>query len=208
MSLVAKYLADIDELASTVAGTNLPFYQKLNFGAEKRSNAFPGLNVHFFNILPVPREDNSLADIISFKRKRRDQLMHFREILTDTQRALGTCKSNSQINQTLAKFDGTIKRGLSDLEASLKDSKISTVAGSLEALVKASYPGWIATGAVSLGAIKKIADVPLKWAIGGTVVAGGIGVGRYWIDKRNERRAAHRNSPFSYLHAAKRESIL
>jgi len=208
MSLLAKYLANADETASTVAGTNLPFYQRLNFGAESISTALPSLNVRFFNILPVPRQNNSLADIITFKRKRQDQLKFFRNVVGDTQLALAKCKSNSQVNQTLADFDATLKKGLTDLEAVLKDSKISTVAGSLEALVKVSYPGWLATGAVASGRIKHIADLPLKWTLGGTLVAGAIGVGRYLIDKRNERRATHRNSAFSCLHAAKRESVL
>jgi hypothetical protein len=208
MAILAKYLADADPDSSTVSGTNMRAYERLNFHAKSESDSFDGLNLKFFKILPVPREDNSLPDIIDFKRRRRDQLLHFRQTLKEVQDALSACSSRSDVNDTLANFNNKLEKGLADLGAALRDSKIATVAGSFEALTKASSPGWIATAVVASGAVKNIADVPVKWALGGTLIASAIGVGRYLIDKRNERRAAQRDSPFSYLYSAMQKSII
>jgi hypothetical protein len=208
MAILAKYLAYEDKKASTVSGTNLRLYQHLNFHAKSNSNSFHGLSAKFLNILPVPREDNSLSDILDFKRKRRTELLHFRQSLTEVQRTLGSCTSTSEVNSTLAEFDGKLERGLKNLEAVLKDSKMATVAGSFEALVKVSSPGWIATALVASGAARNIADVPISWTLRGTLIAGAIGVGKYLIDERNKRRATRRDSPFSYLFRASQEGIL
>lgn len=208
MAILAKYLADEDTDASTVSGTNMRTYEHLNFHAKSNSNSFHGLNLKFFNILPVPREDNSLPDIIDFKRKRRVQLLQFRQILIEVQKTLGNCGNRSDVNDALADFNSQLDRELPNLGALLKDSKIATVAGSFEALIKTSAPGWITTAVVASGTVKNIVDVPVKWTLGGTLIAGTIGVGKYLIDKRNERRVAQRDSPFSYLYTAKQESIV
>jgi hypothetical protein len=42
----------------------------------------------------------------------------------------------------------------------------------------------------------------------GTLLSGAIGVAKYLVDKRNERTAAKRTSPFSYLYAAASDAII
>jgi hypothetical protein len=208
MAILAKYLADFDPHAATVLGTNIRAYEKLSFGTRSNSNSFDGLSLGFFNILPIPRYDNSLADILHFKRRRRDQLLRFRKVINEVGTTLTKCDKPSDVNDTLAIFGTELEIGLADLQAVLNDSKIATIAGSLEALVKTSSPGWLTTALVESGKVKNIADVPIKWAIGGTILAGTIGVAKYLVDRRNERRAAKRGSPFSYLYAAVEDAIL
>jgi len=201
-------LADADNTSSTIPGTNIRRYEALNFGARSNGNSFAGLNVSFFRLLPVPRDNNSLADILQFKRNRRDHLLRFRQVLRGVQLALSKCESQSDVNDVLAGFSNELERGLSDLEAVLKDSRIATVAGSFETLIKSSSPGWLATAIVVSGKAKEIADVPIEWALGGTLLAGTVGVARYLVDERNKRRVEKRRSPFSYLYAAKRDRII
>lgn len=208
MAVLAKYLADADNTSSTIPGTNIRRYEALNFAARSNGNSFAGLNVSFFRLLPVPRDNNSLADILQFKRNRRDHLLRFRQVLRGVQLALSKCESQSDVNDVLAAFSNELERGLSDLEAVLKDSRIATVAGSFETLIKSSSPGWLATAIVVSGKAKEIADVPIEWALGGTLLAGTVGVARYLVDERNKRRVEKRRSPFSYLYAAKRDRII
>lgn len=208
MALLAKYLADADTISSTVTGTNMQAYKGLSFGAKSNSTSFHGLSVRFFDILPVPSPNNSLADILDFKRRRQPHLLHFRKILRDVQLSISNCTSQSQMNDALAGFSIGLERGLSDLHAVLSDAKIATLAGSFEALIKSSSPGWIPTAIVATGKAKSIVDVPIKWAVGGTILAGGVGVAKYLIDRRNARRAEQRNSPFSYLCGAMQENII
>lgn len=207
MAVLAKYLADEDS-QFTVPGTNLQRYEHLNFLAKSRSKAFDGLTVSFFNILPVPRSDIALTDILDFKRRRRDQLLQFRQMLNEIQHSLSACERKADATETLAAYSGKISKGLADLESALSDAGIVTIAGSFEALIKASSPAWLATAVVASGAVKNIADVPISWALRGSLVAGAIGVGKYLIDKRNERRALLRNSPFSYLYSAYQDGVL
>ena len=63
MSLLAKYLAASDS-DSTVPSTNLAVYEKLNFQARLDADAFVCLKARFRDILPVPRGDVPLADIL------------------------------------------------------------------------------------------------------------------------------------------------
>jgi hypothetical protein len=207
MSILAKYLADEDSQA-TVSGTNLRAYEHLNFHAQSNDSGFNGLSVRFFNILPVPRETNSFPDILDFKRRRRDQLLHFRQLLGETQSTLSACASRSDANDALAGFSNKLEIGLRDFDAVLRDASIATVAGAFETLIKCSSPGWLATAVVASGKIEDIAKVPISWTLSGALIAGAVGVGRYLIDKRNERRALLRTSPFSYLYSAIRENLV
>jgi hypothetical protein len=207
MALLAKYLADDDHQA-TIPGTTLRIYQKFNFQAKSNENSFWGLNIRFLNALPIPRNDISFHDILHFKRRRRDQLLNFRQLLDSFQNSLSNCESQTHANELIARFTNNLEKGLSDLEAVLKDSSIATVAGSFETLLKSTFPGWLATAVVASGKVKSIAEVPISWTVGGTMIAGAIGLSKYLVDKRNERRAALRNSPFSYILSGERDNII
>lgn len=205
MAILAKYLADEDE-ARTVIGTNIRAYETLNFGTKSVASAFDGMCVRFFNILPVPRKEVSLHDILQYKRRKQNQLLHFRQNINRLQQTLSTCESKTDIICALSDFEMELKRSLFDLEETLADARIATVTGSLEALIKASASGWLASFAASRA--KNIAEITMNWVLGATAVAGVIGVRKCLIDRRNERRAILRNSPFSYLHNARQDRII
>jgi hypothetical protein len=207
MALLAKYLADEDYQATT-PGTNLPIYHKFNFHAKSVENSFLGLDVKFLNALPYPRSDVSLHDILHFKRRRRDQLLHFRQHINSFQDSLNNCESPAHARELIVRFANGLERELSDLEVVMKDSSIATIAGGFETLLKPTSPVWLATAAVVLGKVKSIAEVPISWIAGGTMIAGTILIGKYLIDKRNERRAASRNSHLSYILSGKMDKII
>ena len=204
MSLLAKYLAGGDRNL-TVPSTNFRAYEKLNFQARPGADASVCLKARFRDILPVPRHDIPLSDILEFKRNRRDQLLAFRQQVSAIETALSHCKSEAEVTEALADAKEQIEKGLIDLESTLADSKLATVPGSFEALIKTALPATIPEALVWAGKATNIANIPIGWAIAGSAVAGTVGIGKYFVDKRNERRITGRNSPFSYLHAAKSE---
>jgi hypothetical protein len=56
--------------------------------------------------------------------------------------------------------------------------------------------------------VTNVAAFPLSWTIAGTVFAGSIVVGKYLMDKRNERRKAMRENQASYFFEARRKRII
>lgn len=204
MSLLAKHLAEVDS-DSTVPSTNFPAYEKLNFQARPGMDLFICLKARFRDILPVPRRDVPLADILEFKRRRRDQLLAFRQQISATETTLSRCKSEAEVTEVLQGEKTRIESGLLDLASVLADAKMPTVLGTFEALTKAALPASVAPLLVIAGKAASIATVPISVALFGSVTTGAISISKYLVDRRNEQRATMRNSPFAYLHAAKYE---
>lgn len=208
MSLLAKYLAAEDS-EHTISSTNLPAYNKLNFGA--KSNSADSLNVFsvkFFNMLPVPDENTSFQDILHFKRKRRDELLRFRKVLNKFQKTISSCESHSDLKDAYSDFNLEIETGVSNLIQALDDAKLSTRLGYLESLVTATSPALIGLAAVGTGLFPTLAALPVSFLFKGALAAAGIKVGKFAVDKRNERRKIQRDSPFSYINSAKRAFII
>jgi hypothetical protein len=129
-------------------------------------------------------------------------------MLDDFETKLAACKSNLETKNAVAAFSTKLQASLADLETVLKDAKIATFWGSMESLIKINSPAWLPPALVGLGKVASIAVVPVSWAIGGAAVAGTVVVGKYLIDKRNERRAVMRQSQLSYFFEAKRDRII
>lgn len=70
MSLLAKYLADVDSEQTTI-GTDLLAYEKFNFKRVKEKDGFPTVSFSLNNVLPTPKYNVPLEVIIDFKRKRK-----------------------------------------------------------------------------------------------------------------------------------------
>lgn len=189
MSLLAKYLAYADG-KNTFPGTDSPTYQGLSYYST--DNVSPGLNVDFFNILPVPREDVSFADILAFKEKRKTELDRFRNILSQTQKTIIHAQSQQEFNDSLSGMESRLKQGLSELEATLKDSKILYWMGNVSSLA-------LTTGA---GAFL---GLPPELAVAGTI---GLKITEVSIRSYLGKRGILRNSELSYLYHAQKAEIL
>ncbi len=207
MGVLAKYLADFDT-QFTVPGTDLADYQRVCFLPKSAELAVPSLKFSFMNVLPVPRDNVSFDDILKFKQSRRDHLLQFRQELDKFQEDITKCGSQAEVNEAIVRFGEKLESELNDFEAVLKDSKISTIAGSFEALTKAQPLGWLAASVVMAGVANSIAQVPVEWVLGGTGIGGSISISHYLINRRNEKRKNLRVSPLSYLYAAKRNNII
>jgi hypothetical protein len=207
MAILAKYLADEDSMA-TVPGTDLQEYESLIFEAMLQSDGFACLTTNYLNMIPVPREDVSLSDIVGFKRKRRSELLEFRQQINEFHRNLRACQSKSDANDIAATFSEKIAKELDNLKAVMDDSRLATVVGSLKTIIKLDSPALWATAGVMMGQATQVANVPIQWSVVGIGILGAIEIAHFLSDKRNEQRATLRDSPFAYLYHAQREGIL
>jgi hypothetical protein len=189
-------------------GTDLPQYQRLNFGTTLSKNGVVSLTASFLGVLPVPREDVSLPDILDFKRRHGDELLNFREMLNEFEAKISVCKSEPEAKHVLADFATKVQNSLATLHAALKGRRIPTVLGSIESLIKGTSPAWLPALAVAAGKAATITAVSVSWLIGGATVAGTISLGKYLSDRRNERRALTTQARVSYLFEAKRDHII
>lgn len=207
MALLAKYLAD-DSLEYTIPGTDHSIYENMIFQALSPDDGISCIRTNFENCLPIPRDDVSIKSIIEFKRKRHDELLHFRQEIDNFQKTLRQCQERSEVGEATVAFKENLERNVRDLEAVMGDARISVLAGSLKTLIKVDSPTLWATAGVVAGQATKIADIPLQWSAIGIGILGTIEITSYLVDKSNEQRASLRNSPFAYLYHANQENIL
>lgn len=216
MAMLAKYLADID-IQATIPGTDRREYERLIYDAPSRSEGFLCLDARFSNALPIPRDDVPLSDILEFKRKRRTELLNFRELIGRFQCQLSQAKSRRELKEIVVRFKECTEKGINNLGALLQDAKIATTVGSLKTIINvksptfwASFLSLIVPQATKVIAHQttKVIELPLEWTLRGLGLVGTIEVGYYLINQRNKRRATLRKSPFAYLYHAQAEGLL
>lgn len=202
MSSLAKYLADIDEKPTTPS-TDREDYNNLIYLAPAKKTGFVCTEVLFKHVLPVPREDVSLKDIVEFRNKRRSHLLHFREAFDEFEGKLSSAESSVEIRNLCTHFKETVERKSLELKELMDDSKVACVLSSLRSLIDVKSPTFWSTVGVIAGKATKVADIPIEWSLPGLVGLGAIEVGCQLVDNRNKKRAALRDSAFSYLYYSK-----
>lgn len=200
MSLLAKYLADIDR-EHTVIGTDNLEYESLNFRKANKNEGFPTLNLSLDSLLPTPTDNVPFEKIIDFKRKRKDNLLKFRKELNDFQNKIANATSNSELKDNVATFQESMKSELQDLTEVLKDSNIQVAYNSFKSLIDVKSPSmWVKAGA--------LVTLPINWAALGIGAMSLIEVSGSFIEHRNKRRASLRDSSFSYIYQAQKDGII
>jgi hypothetical protein len=202
MAMLAQHMADLD-MEFTVPGTDSIEDEDIIYKAPV-GDGFPCVETRFHRVIPVPRDDVSLSDILNFKQRRETELLAYREKLDELQGTLSEADSHGALKHALVRFEEGQRRELANLTAAMADSGIATFFGSLKTLVKTSKPAlWGAAAAVVAPAAPE-ASV----AFAGLAVAGVVESGAYFVDRRNEKRANERKSAFAYLQHAKEEHII
>jgi hypothetical protein len=207
MSLLAKHLADV-EIGLTVPATDREEYETLVYGVSSRRRGFECIGARFINALPIPRENVPLTDIIEFKSRRSQELLHFRQELDAFQEQLSEVEAEKEINKIVFKFKESLEREVADLAQILGDGKIKTTAGTLRSLINMKSPTFWGTIGLSFVHAANVANVPLEWAIPGLALGGAIEIGYQVVDGRNAARASARKSGFAFVYRAHQEHLL
>jgi hypothetical protein len=207
MSLLAKYLADIDGDQTSI-GTDLAYYEKLNFKRVNEDVGFPVVSLNLNKVLPSPRANVPLEKIIDFKRRRGDNLRHFKRMLSEFQVRIANTESQAEFKETAINFKETLINGVNDLTAAISDSRIETAYKSFKSLIGVKSPTtWLTAGA-ALNARYNLANIPLNWEAFSIGAMGAVEIAGCYIEARNRERARLRESPFSYLYFANRYGVI
>ncbi len=209
MSLLAKYLANVDKKQTTI-GTDFKIYEKFNFKRVNETEGFPVVSLNLSNILPSPVPNVPLEKIIDFKNNRQDELYHFRKILMDFQIKISKAQSNQELKEISVSFQEAIQVGIKGLSDTLKDFKIETVSKSLKSLISVKSPAaWLSAAAIADEKFHFLQNpISLQLKIIGIVAVGMIELHANYIEVRNKKMAKTRESAFSYLLQAQKAGIL
>ncbi len=207
MSLLAKYLADVDSEQTTI-GTDLIAYEKFNFKSTQRSDAFPVVSFDLNNILPTPNENVSLEQIINFKRRRADNLRHFKKTISDFQTQISNSNSNAELKESAINFQEDLINGVQDLTAVLRDSNIENTLKTFKSLINVRSPAlWTAAGTIVNNHLDFI-HLPINLTTIGIPAMAALELSTKYIEGRNKRMAETRQSSFSYLYYARKSGII
>jgi hypothetical protein len=207
MAMLAKYLA-LTDTNVTVPSTDKVQYHSLTFDPPAGQSPNACLLVRLHDVLPVPRKDVSLKDILAFKRKRTDELMQLRKFIDEFNKSCAGCSTEEEVRLAISQLETQSHVAVADLQSSLKDAKISTCFGCLTTLLDLKKPTvWLAAGALAAGPVN-----PAAWPVAAKMAAvGGVALiqgGAYWWNRRAESKKNLRESPVSYLFQARKSGIV
>lgn len=207
MSLLAKYLAEIDSQHTTI-GTDYITYEHFNLKRVSENNGFPVVSFNINNVLPTPKDNVPFETIVDFKRKRIDNLRHFKNVLLDFQTKVSNSQSNAEIKENAINFKEMLINGVNDLNAVLKDGRIDHTVKSLKSLISLKSP----TTLTALGTVINnqigLVNIPIDLNISGLAIMGAVELTANYIDSKNNQRVKLRKSPFSYIYYAQRQGII
>jgi hypothetical protein len=207
MSVLAKYLAYVDK-QQTVIGTDLAVYEKLNFQPLSDGEVSAVLSCDLRGLIPSPGSQVKIKDIVKFKRKRASNLASFRKMLMDVQKKISKAESNEHLKDILVSFEEDLRKGITDMAAVFRDSKIDLIFKSLKTLFNYKSAALVTGAAVLLNEKYKVTGLP-TWVEGIAIVAGGaIDIGNVYIDARNKQKAESRKNAFAYLYHAQKNGIV
>lgn len=205
MSLLAKYLADIDKEHTSI-GTDNEIYENFNFQKVYKTKGFPVASLALKNVLPVPKNEVSIKQIIKFKEKRKDNLLNFNQKLSEFQKVVANSESHAEFKENVINFQDQLIKGVNDLHDVLGDSNIETVFSSVKTLFSLKSPTFIASVVAVVNNSNNYLNLPLD--LTGIGVMGGIELSTKYLASRNKNRAILRESPFSYLYHATAGGII
>lgn len=199
MSLLAQYVAKIDNENLVIPSTDLKAYERMAFNlSESKINAY---NLLLDRVLPVPSQDVSVKKILKYKQKRRNELLALRTYLNEIQKEINNAENEEHLKEILINSKETIEKGIGDVAKSLKSGRINTMVSSLNSLLKLENPKLFGT-LIGAGIIGTTINPLIGVAVGGLSVIGNT-VSDYLSTNREMK-----NHELSYLFQAKKDKII
>lgn len=209
MSLLAKYMADVDE-HNTIPGTSNSAYEDLIFMKAGEGNQLPVYNLCLANILPMPKSSVKIEKIIDFKNNasRMKELHKFQSVLSTMQNDLSNTHNEHELKHLVNKFKKDIQIGVEGLSDVLNESRIETTLGGVKNLIGIKPLAEGSVAAIGLNKLTEEFNLNINPTLIGMTAAAVIEVGHYYIQRRNQRNNALRNSPYSYLYHLKYSGLI
>jgi hypothetical protein len=209
MALLARFFADMDQ-GYTVPGTDSLATEQLvdAAGSETEGTQTSCCTMKLHNLLPTPRADVSLEEIIAFKRKRRDELLTFRKCLDDYQKQLQQVHNNNEIQLINVQFREQLEQAFCDLMATLSEAKLLRRLDTLRVLLTMSAPSIVGVAYSLLTGTSPVASTPIEFQVLGMAAVGALEVGIQRIRKRQDERMLMRQTPFAYIYLAQQQGLI
>lgn len=207
MALLAKYLARTDSSDMTPS-TDVRLYHDMAYLSREGSKNVVDLALTLCNLLPVPRDDVSIADVIEFKHQRMDELLQFRKVLSDLRNTVAKCNNTNEVRQAASEAQDSVAQGIQDLTSALHDKKLPILLGTIQTLIKPTSPTAWGLALTASGRAHDIAHLSMEQLGGGILVAGSIDIGVFLSKERAATRDVFRKSSYTFLYSAMREGII
>ena len=135
MALLRPYMADVSQF-TTIPGSDYGLIRIYFFQIFNQENSDLGLSLRLKNILPTPRLDATLSDILSFRRQRHDELLAFRQEIDQFQSELKQAQNYPEVRDLTTRFSERFVRQVNNLYRVFDDGHIPFVLGTIENLIK------------------------------------------------------------------------
>jgi DNA-binding transcriptional MerR regulator len=201
LALLAKYLADIDRNLTTT-NTDLPDYESIAYRPIDPNEGFYSYNMTMSNILPTPREETTLEQIVNFKKDYGSNIKQLRVYIRDVQKEVVKAQSKIEVKEILVNYKENLEMELSRLTRELNKSGIETFFSSIKTILQVKTPEIIVT-LTGIG----ITQIPISLKVAGVVIYGLVNVGNEIVQKHYEREELKDDSPATYLYYAKMKGI-
>lgn len=201
MSLLAKYMADVDD-RNTIPGTSNSAYEDLIFMKAAGGNQLPVYNLCLANILPMPKSNVKIEKIIDFKSNtsRMKELHKFQSVLSTMENDLSNTHNENELKHLVNKFKKDIQLGVEGLSDVLRESRIETTFGGVKSLIGIKPLAEGSLASIGLNKLREDFNLSINPTLIGMASAAVIEVGHYYIQRRNQINNVVRNSPYSYLY--------
>lgn len=204
MAILAKYLAAINH-EDTVIGSdkqsNEDYVYKTKRARSQYNNRQPFLNYQC-SILPVPNMNTSIEEIICFKRRRADELLHFRQILNEFEEKLSKSTDIVEVKSLCIGFEEELAMRAKDIYRVMEECRWNLKPGLMNAMVGISLPGILNTIEM-LGAPVNLTQKGIG-IVAGTVLS----IYLSFREAGNIRKSELADNPYSYIYHARIENIL
>lgn len=142
-TLLSQYIAiSKDENIST--GTNHPEYHNILFNENSEGKLM--LTTSLYSLLPTPTNNNSLEDLLFFKKKNIDLLNNLRKRIDSEVDALSKAESIRDIKAKINIFKESINKELNEINVIFREAEIKTIYKSILSVFEVKAPTLAATG--------------------------------------------------------------
>jgi hypothetical protein len=201
MSMLADYLARINK-DLVIPSTDEQEFERLAY--QLSDNKVPTFRLQFDDCLPTPSPDATIRDIVKFKKKRKQELLHFREILDKVEYEVNSAQSDQERKLKLVQFGEHVQKELIEIKRLMGDSKLQYLLNGFSSLLDFKQKELIGTisslGAVSAGVVEKL---PFAGFGLGAILLTATLVSSY---KKIDRQVA--SNSLSYIYYAQKTGIL
>jgi hypothetical protein len=201
MSMLADYLARINKNL-VIPSTDEREFETLAFQlADEKALTY---RIQLDNCLPTPLPDANIKDIVKFKKKRKLELLNFREELEKAEKEINLVDDNQERKEKMKKFQDRIEKEIIEIKKLLGDSKLEFILNGFSSLLDFKQKEIVGTvsglGIVGGGVI---ASLPLIGLGAGALLLTGTLVSSF----KKINRQVEANS-FSYIYYAQQQGIL